>query len=86
MLAVYYSSIHLLELIASHCQLPYHSYLREVDSDGSVLGEVEPEILFAVHPFTLGAFFSLTGAVVQQFQLAYICLPKSAIVICTGTK
>jgi hypothetical protein len=66
MLTVYYSSIHLLELIASHCQLPYHSYLREVDSDGSVLGGVEPEILFAVHPFTLGAFFySLTGAAVS---------------------
>jgi hypothetical protein len=44
MFAACYSAIHLLEMVASQCRLSYHSYLREVGGDGSVLGGVELEI------------------------------------------
>ncbi|KAM0847424.1 hypothetical protein ACQ4PT_055022 [Festuca glaucescens] len=44
MFVVSYSPMHLLELVASHCRLSYHAYLREVGGDGSVLGGVELEI------------------------------------------
>jgi hypothetical protein len=43
MFVVSYSPLHLLELVACHCRLSYHAYLREVGSDGSVLGGVELE-------------------------------------------
>jgi hypothetical protein len=43
MFVVYYSPLHLFEVVASHCRLSYHSYLREVGGDGSVLGGVELE-------------------------------------------
>ena len=38
------SSVALLEIVASQCCLPFHSYLREVGGDGSVLGGVELEV------------------------------------------
>ena len=44
MFVIRYSPLHLLELVASHYQLSYHSYVREVCGDGSVLGGVELEI------------------------------------------
>jgi hypothetical protein len=44
MFVVSYSPLHLLDLVASHCRLSYHGYLREVGGDGSVLGGVELEI------------------------------------------
>uniref|UniRef100_A0ACD5ZBA1 Uncharacterized protein n=1 Tax=Avena sativa TaxID=4498 RepID=A0ACD5ZBA1_AVESA len=44
MFSVRYSAMHLLETVASRCRLSYHSYLREVGGDGSVLGGVELEL------------------------------------------
>ena len=44
MFALYSSSVALLEIIASQCALPSHSYLREVGGDGSILGGVELEL------------------------------------------
>jgi hypothetical protein len=47
MFVVSYSPLHLFELVACHCRLSYHAYLREVGSDGSVLGGVELETAVA---------------------------------------
>ncbi|CAM0946936.1 unnamed protein product [Alopecurus aequalis] len=44
MFTVYSSSVALLEIVASRCCLPFHSYLSEVGGDGSVLGGLELEI------------------------------------------
>jgi hypothetical protein len=44
MFVISYSPLHLLDLVASHCRLSYHGYVREVGGDGSVLGGVELEI------------------------------------------
>ena len=35
----------LFEAVASYCRLPFHSYVREVASDGSLLGGVEIDVL-----------------------------------------
>ena len=35
----------LLEAVASYCRLPFHSYVREVASDGCLLGGVEIDVL-----------------------------------------
>ena len=44
MFAVCSSSVALLEIVASQCSLPSHSYVREVGGDGSILGGVELEV------------------------------------------
>jgi hypothetical protein len=57
MFVVYYSPLHLFETVASHCGLSYHSYLREVGGDGSVLGGVEFEISVVQEGATRNRFF-----------------------------
>ncbi|XBJ01384.1 hypothetical protein VPH35_021042 [Triticum aestivum] len=39
------SCVPLFEAVASYCRLPFHSYVREVASDGSLLGGVEIDVL-----------------------------------------
>ena len=41
---VYSSCIHLLDVVASQCGLPFHSYLTEVADDGSLLVGVEIQL------------------------------------------
>ncbi|KAM3335639.1 hypothetical protein ACQJBY_029873 [Aegilops geniculata] len=44
MFAVGCSYVHMLDVVALHCRLPFHSYLREVMDDGVVLGGVELDV------------------------------------------
>ncbi|XBH56330.1 hypothetical protein VPH35_078189 [Triticum aestivum] len=39
------SCVPLFEAVASYCRLPFHSYVLEVASDGSLLGGVEIDVL-----------------------------------------
>jgi hypothetical protein len=62
MFVVYYSPLHLFETVASQCRLPYHSYLREVGGDGSVLGGVELETAVIEEGATPARFFFWSAA------------------------
>lgn len=44
MFAVSCSYIHLLDVVASRCRVPFYSYLREIMDDGDVLGGVELDV------------------------------------------
>ena len=44
MFIIYSSCIHLLDVVASQCGLPFHSYVSEVANDGSLLGGVEIQV------------------------------------------
>ena len=39
------SCVPLFEAVETYCRLPFHSYVREVASDGSLLGGVETDVL-----------------------------------------
>ncbi|KAF7078844.1 hypothetical protein CFC21_083206 [Triticum aestivum] len=43
MFVVSCSCMHLLDVVATRCSLPFHSYLREIMDDGVMLGGVELE-------------------------------------------
>ncbi|XBI08950.1 hypothetical protein VPH35_136607 [Triticum aestivum] len=43
MFAMSCSYMHLLDVVATRCTLPFHSYLREIMDDGVMLGGVELE-------------------------------------------
>ncbi|XBH57896.1 hypothetical protein VPH35_079429 [Triticum aestivum] len=43
MFVVSCSYMHLLDVVATRCSLPFHSYLREIMDDGVVLGGLELE-------------------------------------------
>jgi hypothetical protein len=62
MFAVYYSPLHLFEVVACHCRLSYHSYLCEVGGDGSVLGGVELETSVVHEGATSARFFFWSSA------------------------
>jgi hypothetical protein len=62
MFVVYYSPLHLFEVVASRCRLSYHSYLREVGGDGSVLGGVELETTVVHEGGTSARFFFWSSA------------------------
>ncbi|XBJ24189.1 hypothetical protein VPH35_002126 [Triticum aestivum] len=44
MFTVSCSYIHLLDVVASRCRVPFYSYLREMMDDGDVLGGVELDV------------------------------------------
>jgi hypothetical protein len=44
------SYVSLLEAVVWQCRLPFHSYVREVAEDGSVVGGVEIEIALTDDP------------------------------------
>jgi hypothetical protein len=58
------SYVHLLEAVACQCQLPFHSYIREVADDGSVVGGVEIEVPVRDEPAGLRTHFF--GAILVQ--------------------
>lgn len=45
MFILHSSCVPLFEAVATYCRLPFHSYVREVASDGSLLGGVEIDVL-----------------------------------------
>ena len=53
MFVVYSSYLHLLDIVASRCGLPFHSCVSEVSDDGDVLGGVEIEVPTANHTTVL---------------------------------
>ena len=56
------SCVPLLEVVACRCRLPFHSYLREVAEDGSLVGGVEIEVAISDDPaMTRTHFFWSTG-------------------------
>ena len=58
MFAVSCSYVHMLDVVASRCRLPFHSYLREVMDDGVVIGGVETEVhVPGSDAFTVRRFF-----------------------------
>ncbi|XBI32419.1 hypothetical protein VPH35_055872 [Triticum aestivum] len=58
MFAVGCSFVHMLDVVASRCRLPFHSYLREVMDNGVVLGGVEIDVdVPGGDAFTMTKFF-----------------------------
>ena len=57
MFIVYSSYLHLLDIVASRCGLPFHSCVSEVADDGDVLGGVELEVPMARHACVLQRHF-----------------------------
>ena len=83
MFAIRYSPLHLLELVAYHCQLSYHSYVREVCGDGSVLGGVELEIAVvqegakSTRFFFWSAWSSCSRCPYEESALQAVCFLQS---------
>ena len=57
MFVVYSSYLHLLDVVASKCGIPFHSCVSEVADDGDVLGRVELEVPVAKHDSVLHRHF-----------------------------
>ena len=53
MFVLYSSYLHLLDIVASRCGVPFHSCVSEVADDGDVLGGVELEVPVAKHTTVL---------------------------------
>ena len=53
MFVVYSSYLHLLDVVASQCGIPFHSCVSEVADDGDVLEGVELEVPVAKHASVL---------------------------------
>ena len=65
---VYSSYVHLLEVVAYRCGLPFHSCVSEVADDVDVIGGVELEVPIAWRPIVLSVAFS-------RHVLLLVCRP-----------